>query len=111
MRLKYSLSRSSFVIDLGHEQKQQNKMLFFAYLSRYVYCGDSLSADMFKYTLNIYENIKTGQKYPICYMFVRSFLSHVSSELHVRMNLYLTHLFIPNSCRFNCHIKCKYQLS
>lgn len=73
--------------------------------------GDSLSADMFKYTLNIYENIKIGQKYPICYMFVRSFLSHVSSELHVRMDLYLTHLFIPNSCQFNCHIKCKYQLS
>ena len=65
-----------------------------------MYCGDSLFADKFKYTPNIYENIKIGQKYPICYMFVRNFLSHVSSELHLRMNLYLTHLFSPNGHEF-----------
>lgn len=50
IKLRYSLFRGSFVIDLLHEQKEQNKMsffFFFSYFSRYGYCSDFLQADVF----------------------------------------------------------------
>ena len=77
IKLRYSLFRGSFVIDLLHEQKEQNKMSFFFFFlisPDMGIVGISYRLMCFKNILNILK-YQDNQKYPICYKCIRSFLS------------------------------------